>query len=227
MSNLPEDEEAQGLAPSERQCWIVCIEHPGSIVRDNWASEPKQYEFLRRARGLAAGTWTPQSHDELLQNSIESPTLQDLKAWEAQLKELAPERRAIAVDVECAGPHLVCVGMCRVEDLAGVCVRLRGPEGAQVWGEEELPRVLEWLYDILSDPEVPKWFHNGQAFDIPYLEFQGFEVGGYVGDTLLMQRYMFPEMGAGLQDCGIFYAGVPAWKQMAKETNEDEKGEGK
>jgi hypothetical protein len=211
---------------TEREVWVVCIEHPGSIVRDGWASEPKQYEFLKRARGLAAGTWEPLTHDQLLAKAIETPSFADLQRWGDELRGLTPDRRAIAVDVECAGPHLVCVGMCRISDLASVCVRLRGPEGVPLW-DDELPAVLGWLYDVLSDPGIPKWFHNGQAFDIPYLEFQGFEVGGFAGDTLLLQRYMFPEMGAGLQDCGIFYCGVTAWKQLASETNEDEKGDGK
>ena len=209
--------------PQPREVWVVAVEHPGSIVRGAWAREPWQYEFLRRARGLAAGTWEPKEHDDLLTQATENPTLQGLREWREALHRGDP---TITVDVECAGPHLVCVGFCRVRDLSAVCVRLRGEAGVTLWGAE-LPAVVEWVYEMLSDPEIPKWFHNGQAFDIPYLEYQGFEVAGYVGDTLLLQRYMFPEMPADLQSCAIFYCGVPAWKQLASDINTDEKGDDK
>jgi len=208
---------------AEREVWVTFIEHPGSIVRDGWAREPQQWEFLRRARALACSTWEPPSHTSLLAHCTLNPTLAQLQEWERQLRLGDP---TLTVDIECAGPHLTCVGLCRVRDLAGVCVRFRGPEGAQWWGAE-LPAVVEWLYHVLSDPTVPKWFHNGQAFDIPYLWFQGFEVEGYVGDTLLLQRYMFPEMGAELESCASFYAGIPSWKAMAGERNDDEVGDSK
>lgn len=209
--------------PAGRAVWCIVIEHPGSIVRDGWAREPQQWEFLRRARGLACGTWEPPSHDTLTAHSLLDPTFPQLQAWEARLRQGDP---TLTVDVECAGPHLVAVGLCGVREMSAVVVRFRGPGGEQYWGAE-LPAVVEWLYALLADPKVPKWFHNGQAFDIPYLNYWGFEVAGYVGDTLLLQRYMFPEMGAGLQECAVFYCGWPAWKQLADQLNDDEKGEGK
>jgi hypothetical protein len=153
--------------------------------------------------------------------------LEEFREWVEHVRSLPEGDRTITVDVECAGPHLVCVGMMLVKGMRGLCVRLRGDLGVQVWQPEELREVLSLLFDVLSDPEIPKWFHNGQSFDIPYLEFQGFTIGGYAGDSLLMQRYMFPGMNAGLQGCGVFYAGVPAWKQLSNETNDDEKGDGK
>lgn len=206
-----------------RAVWVLTIEHPGSIVRDGWAREPQQWEFLRRARGLAGGTWEPASHDALIANSLLDPTLQQLYDWEAWLRQGDP---TLTVDIECAGPQLVAVGLCGVRGMRAVVVRFRGPEGTQHWGAE-LPAVVKWLWELLADPAVPKWFHNGQAFDIPYLQYWGFEVANYAGDTMLLQRYMFPEMGAGLQECAVFYAGWPAWKQLADQVNDDEKGEGK
>lgn len=219
-SGLPEPARSE----AGRAVWCISIQHPGAIVRDQWAREPQQWEYLRRARGLAGGTWEPPSHDALLAHSTLDPSLPQLQAWEAQLRQGSDQ--TLTVDIECAGPHLVAVGLCRVRDLSAVVVRFRGPGGTQHWGAE-LPAVVQWLWELLADPAVPKWFHNGQAFDIPYLHYQGFEVQGYVGDTLLLQRYMFPEMGAGLQECAVFYCGWPAWKQLADQTNDDEKGEGK
>ena len=206
-----------------RELWVISIVHPGAVVRGGWAAEPQQYEYLKRARALAGGTWEPPSHAHLVGGFNFTPTAPEVEAWCHQAQQ---ERATLTVDIECAGPHLVCVGLCDIATMGGIVVRFRGPGGPTLWGNE-LPRVVEALFDVLSDPTVGKWFHNGQAFDIPYLNMQGFEVEGFVGDTMLMQRYMFPEMGASLQQCGSFYVGVPAWKYLAKDVNNDEEGDGK
>lgn len=207
-----------------RGVWVLSIVHPGAIVRGAWAAEPQQHEYLRRAKALAGGSWEPPSHDALIARVAQSPTADDILSWCGRQRA---ERATLAIDIECAGPHLVCIGFCAVQSLEGIVVRFRGDGGVQLWGLADLKLIVEAVYDLLADPEVPKWFHNGQAFDIPYLEFQGFEMEGYAGDTLLLQRYMFPEMGAGLQECASFYLGIPAWKWLASETNDDEEGEGK
>lgn len=208
---------------SSREVWVISIVHPGAIVRGGWAAEPQQYEYLKRARALACGTWEPPSHSHLLRGFNLTPTLAEVEAFCTQA---IAQGATLSVDIECAGQHLVCVGFCDIHTIGGIVVRLRGPGGTTLWGDE-LPQIVDSLYDVLSEPGVGKWFHNGQAFDIPYLNVQGFEVGGFVGDTLLLQRYMFPDMDASLQGCGVFYVGVPAWKWLAKDNNPDEGGDGK
>lgn len=206
-----------------RKLWVVSILHPGSVVRGAWAAEPQQWEYLKRARALAGGGWEPPSHEQLTNRFNFHPTGTAVRDW---CSRVILDRATIACDIECAGPHLVCIGFCRLDNKEGIVVRFRGPAGVPLWGAE-LPAVVEATYEVLSDPLVPKWFHNGQAFDIPYLEAQGFEVAGFAGDTMLLQRYMFPEMGASLQECGVFYLGVPAWKYLSKDINQDEAGDGK
>lgn len=206
-----------------REVWVISIIHPGAVVRGGWAAEPQQYEYLKRARALACGTWEPQSHEHLIRGFNLAPSLSQVEAY---CEGAIAKGATLAVDIECAGPHLVCVGMCDVATMGGIVVRLRGPKGVPMWGEH-LPQVVSSLYNVLSEPTVGKWFHNGQAFDIPYLETVGFRVDGFVGDTLLLQRFMFPEMGASLQECGTFYVGAPAWKYLAKDTNPDEGSDGK
>jgi hypothetical protein len=116
---------------------------------------------------------------------------------------------------------LVRVGFCRHADLSviGVPIRLKG--GALYWDPSELPLVVEWLDNFLDSPEIPKWFHNGQAFDIPYLQRLGFEVSAYAGDTMLLQRFMFPEMPASLQFVASLYANFPYWKGLANPDDEE------
>lgn len=128
-----------------------------------------------------------------------------------------------AWDIECAGQHLVCVGIMHVESGEYVCPRFREQHGALTLSPEEMYDVVEQLDSALCDPSLPKVFHNGQAFDIPYLEQLGFgPVEGFAFDTLLAQRYLYPEMPADLQFVAGFYARVPAWKWMAKLEGEEE-----
>jgi hypothetical protein len=104
-----------------------------------------------------------------------------------------------------------------------VCVSFRQQHGALTWSLADTAAVAQLLDDVLCDPKVPKVFHNGQAFDIPYLEGIGFgPVQGYAGDTMLAQRYLYPDMPAKLEFVAGLYARIPAWKWMAKLDGEEE-----
>ena len=70
---------------------------------------------------------------------------------------------------------------------------------------------------VLADPDVPLCFQNGQGFDIPMLRKAGFLVRGYTFDTMLCQRYMYPEMPANLQFIANIYGKIPPWKWVLKQ----------
>jgi len=78
------------------------------------------------------------------------------------------------------------------------------------------------LADFLVRQDVEKIFHNGQAFDIPYLEDMGFKVGGYVSDTMLRAHLTYAEHRKGLEFLASTYANMPGWKKMVKEGDEEE-----
>jgi hypothetical protein len=104
-----------------------------------------------------------------------------------------------------------------------VNVHFRRQGGELAWSLRDLAKVADLLDTVLCDPKIGKVFHNGQAFDIPYLEAIGFgPVQGFVADTLLMQRYLYPDMPANLQFVAGLYARIPAWKWMAKLDGEEE-----
>lgn len=202
--------------------YFAPVMHPAAILRGRWALEPAQIATLRKARDIAAGAPPPWTEDALrsaMESAILFPTLEDLRLWKGDL--YSHPNKTVAVDIECAGPHLVRVGFCRLFDrsVLGVPFRLKG--GAPAYEFAALERVVEWLDELLANPAVPKWFHNGQAFDIPYLQRLGFEIANYAGDTMLLQRYMFPEMPASLQFVAALYANFPAWKHIANEDDED------
>ena len=125
------------------------------------------------------------------------------------------------MDIECAGPHLVCVGVCDISDESYVCIRFRG-EGGSIWDPDGLWDRAASLAEFLESPSKPLIFHNGQAFDIPYLEEVGFKVEGYVDDTLLRAHLTYAEHKKNLEFLAQTYTGMPGWKTMIKEQDEEE-----
>jgi ribonuclease D len=71
------------------------------------------------------------------------------------------------------------------------------------------------LRELLAS-SCPKVFQNGQAFDVPILEANGFTVTNYIWDTLLMQHIAYAEMQAGLEHMARLYCGVNGWKHTIK-----------
>jgi hypothetical protein len=192
--------------------WVLPLLHPAAILRGRFPDEPAQVRYLKRAIAIAGGAATPPTTDTLLTGAMLDP------AWPADFARWRQGvlTAGVAVDIECAGPHLVCVGLCPLApEGVPIVVHFRRAAGEPAWPTLEITEaVVGWLNSILAHPDIPKWFHNGQAFDIPYLREVGFEVAGYAGDTLLLARYLAPESPADLQSLGIHWLGMPAWKHL-------------
>ena len=157
----------------------VPILHPAAILRGAWAQEPFQIDYLKTALKVAReGTdWIEDLSKAPLGANL-FPTQEETEAFHATTEG------PYTVDIECAGPHLVCVGICDVTTERYICIRFRSFGGA-VYDSDNLLARVSWLYAFLSDPDEELIFHNGQAFDIPYLESIGFKVQGYVDETTM------------------------------------------
>jgi hypothetical protein len=203
--------------------WVIPLLHPAAIIRGRWPAEPDQIRYLRRALAIAAGEAEPPTIDELLAGALLNPLAAEVAAWARALARLPDP--AVAVDIECAGPHLVCVGMAPLDQALGpIVVPFRRTGGEPAWRDlDETEAVVAVVAGILADPAIPLWFHNGQAFDVPYLQRVGFTINGYVGDTLLLARHLEPESAADLQSLAIRWLGFPAWKHMKNEEQPDDK----
>jgi len=195
--------------------YVVPILHPAYILRGMWALDPVQPEYLALALALARGELTPPLVERAPPHAIIEPTLEDLAQWKA-----GPA--GVAVDIETAGPHLVCIGFARADDEAYICIRFR-KQGAKKAYEDLMP-YIEFAYDLLADPNVPKIFHNGQEFDVPQLVDAGFVVNNFNFDTLIAHHILWAEMPKRLEFLASAYCGVPGWKYLV---NEDEQGEDK
>ena len=201
---------------------VYCVStlHPAYIARGNWAEEPAQEEFVRRARLLAAGKLPkPDNVDEVPPGAILEPSMADLHRWRNGVTA-----EGATFDVECAGDVLICIGFTRMVDLEYVCVRFRR-RGARAAGPDHiLSSRAAWVYEVLANPSIPVIPHNGVAFDAPMLERVGFTVAGLVDDTMLMAHVAYPEIPRGLQTRAILHSGASAWKRLV---STDDEGEGK
>lgn len=197
--------------------YICPIMHPAAIIRGRYADEPAQVVYLERAGMLASGEWVPEDVSSPPSEGVLSPTLPDLTTF-GQARGLT---EGVTCDIETAGDYLVCIGFARMVDEASICVPFLRQGGFRYWPTwEDHVSAVAWTFKILSDPEIPKVFQNGQAFDIPRLVALGFVVENYAFDTLIAQRYAYPEMAADLAFLGGFYGGIPNWKWLAREEQE-------
>ncbi len=201
---------------------LVPLVHPDEIDRGQWAQEPAQIRYLERLfrdEFMELDLTGPPEHGVLYPSSTE------LEALYHEAEDL--NTPCFSIDLETAGDHIICVGFWLLnldpfQMFDGLCFRFLGQGGGQ-WHVDWNTHLeaVETLYNVLEDPGIAKMFHNGATFDVPLLTKHGFDVGGRIIDTMMMQRSMYSEMKAGLQYCATLYLGAPLWKQMVKEDADD------
>jgi hypothetical protein len=193
------------------------ILHPAYILRGQWDKEPFQVLYLKRARAIAEGSYEQLDPQEPPPAAVLYPDRRTLQDW----RHCHNLYRGVSVDIETAGPHITIVGLCDTDSFEPIVLRFRA-KGGDIWDNDPavLSFKLEWLFDILSDPDIPLYFHNGQAFDVPRLEAAGFVVNGYYnlgGDTMLMQGQAYPEAPKRLNFIANVYLGLTDWKYLVAE----------
>ncbi len=156
------------------------------------------------------------------------PTLRDLEEFNQQFQPEG-EMNAVSIDIENAGPHIICIGFTgfSLDGNIGssICVRFRKRGGGLWHSRKELVATVGWLFQLLNRTEISKVFHNGVTYDIPILEELGFKVRGRLIDTLNLQHCCYPEDRKSLQYCATLYLWSPAWKTSIEEAD-DEEGKG-
>ena len=202
------------------------ILHPGAVVRGQWSREPCQETYLRRLGQLVKGE-IPMPETDISQpppNTVLFPTLQDLEDFLKPLTE--GEFDAVSIDIENAGPHIICVGFtqCSLRGLGDsnigstICLRFRRRGGGLYWRtHQELVSAVRWLFSILALDSIAKIFHGGVVYDVPVLQGLGFKVRGRLIDTMNLAHACYPELPKGLQFTATLYNWAPAWKRLTDE----------
>lgn len=207
------------------EVWVLPTLHPSRVLRGGYALEPAQRTTLLRVRetlaDLDAGT-TPRHYYDTTQpppGAITAPRLSDLYTWAKE-----PLDEGIAVDIECAGEHLRGIGFCTLSTLVPLWLPFWRQGKQPYWPNyAQLRAAVGWAYNLLASP-IPKVFHNGVGFDVPYLLREyGFVVGGEILDTIVLANAHHPEMPKSLQWLSTYHLGTPNWKSLSEEDEENDK----
>ncbi len=194
--------------------YVITIVHPAAILRGNWAADPFQPIYLKRAKEIADGhTPTILDPTQPPPHALLDPDPMEIRDW---YRAIQPGD-SVAVDIEAAGHHITCIGMCRLHDLVAIVFRFRNRGGSpELAGIEERIRICDL---VLSRPDIKLIFQNGQAYDIPQLEASGFVVEGYFDggfDSMLAAFCCYPDAPKTLEFLANIYAGISNWKYMVK-----------
>lgn len=209
--------------------FITPLVHPASVMRGRPALAPVQVAYLRR---LAADPCAePEDINKAPRNCEPDPSLATLRWFADLVRTGRPE--FVVLDIENAGPHLVCCGMLRLHLTAdggpgepdrGVCFRFRHAGGAPWWPTwEEHLEAVTLLDSILADPLVSLVGHFIIQHDLPLLTELGFEVRGPLLDTSALCHATHSELRKGLQFLATAFCGAPAWKSIKDEKDADDR----
>ncbi len=198
--------------------YIIPILHPAYVTRGQWALGEVQPYSIALAREIAeTGTYEMLDPTVPPEGANIYPSLRDLEVFSSRISSYC------SVDIECAGDYLVCVGICHLSSEEYVCVRFRhgSEDPGALFEPEDLEERALWLFEFLADDEIKKVYHNGYAFDIPYLEGQGFVVNGFANDTMLQGFIFSAELPKKLNFSALTYCGIPNWKTLVREKDEE------
>ena len=216
------------VVPTEHG-YVVPVVHPSAIIQGQWAHDPAQPRYLRRAWDIAIAEQPPSLPDVTMPppGGQIAHTVHDVAAFLGDVLLRPPP--FLYTDIEGVGGILIGIGFWMLDDEmrptgAGMYVPFRD-RAAPYWPSEEDTRcAAEWVDRVLASPAVPKVLQNGSSFDLPFLEEIGFVVNNYADDTMVRAWATYHESAKDLQSLGILYAGLPAWKHTS---HVGEEGDGK
>jgi len=203
--------------------YVIPIWHPAAILRGQWAQDPFQPIYLRRAKDIADGH-TPSSLDPETPppGALLDPTVEEM--WDWALGIPTTDGSLVSCDIETAGDFITTIGFTRLVDFVAIVLRFRRCGGeTETDGLDDRIAVADY---VLSHPKIGLVFQNGQAFDVPRLEDFDFRVAGYfdVGfDTMLASFCCFPDAPKDLEHLACVFAGFPKWKYLVGSPEGDEK----
>jgi hypothetical protein len=123
------------------------------------------------------------------------------------------------VDIENPNGALACIGIgSNVSD--AICVPFWDGTEWYWKNDAEGLEVTEQVYHFLANDRYHKVFHNG-AYDVQVLTSYGFEVNGWVADTMLMHHTVYAEMRHSLAFLNSVYVRGPFYKDMYHSEKED------
>lgn len=126
---------------------------------------------------------------------------------------------ALSVDIETAHGQITCVGIA-LSSREAMCI----PVLPQNWLTDEHHKLWEWINDVLKGPSK-KIFQN-YIYDCSYFSRYGITVHHLWHDTMLAQKFLYPELPMGLDTIARIYTREPYWKDEGKDWKKADGGVG-
>lgn len=195
---------------SVRGGWkVIPTFHPASVLRQ-FQQRPIVLSDLNKARREAEFPEVRRPPRELWLE----PNLLDLEAFEQYILNA----EYITVDVETEARQITCIGFSPSPTRAIVIPFVdRRKEGNSYW-PTQAEEVQAWtcVKRWLASP-VPKVNQN-ISYDLRYLwEIYGIPINNIIGDTMLRNHALQPEMPKSLAFLGSIYSYEPSWKSLRKD----------
>ncbi len=176
--------------------------HPAFILR-SYHLYPLLLSDLSKALRLAEGTL---------------PTA-DIEMWMLECPEqfeefIARLSHPISVDIETVKHCLIdCIGF--ADQRAGFCAQFFDNKTFKPkWDEDDEIDLRRRVCRFLES-DVPKVFQNGGGYDLQMLwEFWRVPTRGYVADTRILHKSLFPELPADLASMAALHTVMPSWKPI-------------
>jgi uracil-DNA glycosylase family 4 len=187
---------------------MIPTTHPASFLYGNLGYQAWQGDWQRIVSEVRAGCPPVEEGYDVIAESG-----QDCAVW---LKDAEHHGSVLAVDLETAGPQLLCAGF-SINEVASLVIPLIGTDGNPTpkWG-------WFWLAKFLRS-ELPKLFHNGM-FDTYLLRWHKLPVHRWRWDTLAEHHLLDPADRHSLAYCASRDLRTQFWKEESKETEVGPRG---
>lgn len=195
---------AIGRLPGGWQGKVVSSYHPAYVLRNYEAKQPLLFD-LRRAVEEARSPELVLPQRELLVD----------KTWEQLYLILATYRmrkQPVAVDIEGGQGGITMIAFSNSPSTA-FTVPFRDTSGRPVWQPHEEEQLWQAVTALLTDPAVPKVFHNG-LYDCFWLAWERqIRPVPVWWDTMISAWELLPELPKKLGFQASIWTREPAWKQ--------------
>lgn len=125
-------------------------------------------------------------------------------------------KERFATDIEVINHQVNCFCICH--DPSEVLVVPMADELGDAWWDEDNEIQIWLLYaELMSNPEIQKINQNLIGFDAPFLLQQNhIYTNGFLGDTMIAQKILYPDFKKGLDMICSLYTDEPYYKDEGK-----------
>jgi len=189
---------------------VLATIHPAALMRD-----PKMWNVVVSDLSYAR---TMSRHQLPEKRFVIEPTFEQVGTW---FETHVHSEKTYFIDIETSGQSLCCIGIAANESDA-LCVPFWRRDGTFYWKDnEEALRITECFNKFLADPKLYKVMQNG-VFDTSVLEGFGFEVNGWIADTMLMHHLVYSELKHSLAFLHSIYVRGNYYKDMYHAEKDEE-----